>query len=91
MKKMLTRYSFSIKIDVTNTANLRKWFYVKNKQKGVKNQICCMPQIKKYLKMKICFLGKPIVLNLILILKEYKYFKRTIPLREAIFRTHSDG
>ena len=47
MKKMLIRYSFSINIDVTNTAYLRTWFDVKNKQKSVKNETCSMPQIKK--------------------------------------------
>ena len=33
---MLTRYFFSTNIDVTNTADLRTWIYVKNKQKSLK-------------------------------------------------------
>ena len=33
---MLTRNFFSTNINVTNTADLRTWIYVKNKQKSVK-------------------------------------------------------
>ena len=47
MKKILTRYFFSMNIDVRNTADLRIWFYVKSKQKTVNNETSCMSQIKK--------------------------------------------
>ena len=33
---MLTRNFFSTNINVTNTADLRTWIYVKNKQESVK-------------------------------------------------------
>lgn len=42
---MLT-HLFFINVVVSNTTDLRKWFYVKNEQKSVKNETC-MPQIKK--------------------------------------------
>ena len=54
---MLTLYFFSINIDVTNTIDLRTWFYVKNKQKSVKNETCCMRQIKKIFLKENIFSG----------------------------------
>ena len=41
-------FFFCTNIEVTNTADLRTWFYMKNKQKGLGNENCCMPQIKKH-------------------------------------------
>ena len=70
MKKMLTRYFFSDQRQRhTNRAELRTRFFVKTEQKSVNNKTCCMPQIKKYFYKKIYYLGKPLALNLILILK----------------------
>ena len=70
MKKMLARYFFSHqRRRHTNTAELSTRFFVKTEQKSVKNKTCCMPQIKKYFYRKVYYLGKPIALNLILILK----------------------
>ena len=48
IKKNVNTLFFLYQHDVTNTTNLRTWFYVKNKQKSVNNETCCMPQIRKY-------------------------------------------
>ena len=58
MNKMLTRYFFSINISVVNTADLRTWFYVKNKLKNVKNKTFYMPQIKKVFLKENIFSGQ---------------------------------
>ena len=56
-EKSVNTLFFVYQHDVTNTVDLRTWFYVKNKQKSVKNETCCMLQIKKIFLKENIFSG----------------------------------